>query len=82
MDLTPICGSPWLFAAYRVLLRLLTPRHSPYALSSLNFSIREFLICFLFEPPRSDYKTGQRPPLRQGFKIRTRLFLPAKFFCF
>ena len=37
-DLTPICGSPWLFAAYRVLLRLLTPRHSPYALFSLNYS--------------------------------------------
>ena len=35
-DLTPICGSPQLFAAYRVLLRLLTPRHSPYALFSLN----------------------------------------------
>ena len=33
----PICGSPWLFAAYRVLLRLLTPRHSPCALFSLNY---------------------------------------------
>ena len=32
-----ICSSPWLFAAYHVLLRLLVPRHSPYALSSLTF---------------------------------------------
>ena len=42
-DIAPICGSPWLFAAYRVLLRLLTPRHSPYALFSLNYFLREFL---------------------------------------
>ena len=32
------CSSPWLFAAYRVLRRLLAPRHPPYALSSLTFS--------------------------------------------
>ena len=32
-----ICSSPQLFAAYRVLLRLLMPRHSPCALYSLNF---------------------------------------------
>ena len=31
-----ICSSPRLFAACHVLLRLLMPRHSPYALSSLN----------------------------------------------
>ena len=30
-------SSPWLFAVSRVLRRLLMPRHSPYALSSLNF---------------------------------------------
>ena len=35
-----ICSFPWLFAAYHVLLRLLVPRHSPYALSSLTFSLR------------------------------------------
>ena len=34
-----ICASPWLFAAYHVLLRLLVPRHSPYALNSLTFSV-------------------------------------------
>jgi hypothetical protein len=37
---TPACDSPELFAANHVLHRLLTPRHSPCALSSLvtNFS--------------------------------------------
>ena len=34
--ITPICGSPWLFAACRVLLRLPVPRHSPCALYSLT----------------------------------------------
>ena len=33
----PICGSPWLIAAYHVFLRLLVPRHSPCALLSLTF---------------------------------------------
>ena len=32
-----ICSSPQLFAACHVLLRLPMPRHSPYALYSLNF---------------------------------------------
>src|SRR5215831_19013618 len=31
----PACGSPWLIATCYVLLRLLAPRHSPFALSSL-----------------------------------------------
>ena len=35
-----MCSSPQLFAAYHVLLRLLVPRHSPYALSSLTFLLR------------------------------------------
>ena len=40
-----ICSSPRLFAACRVLRRLLMPRHSPCALSSLTwFSIR-FELC-------------------------------------
>ena len=33
-----ICSSPWLFAAYRVLLRLLVPRHPPCALLCLTFA--------------------------------------------
>ena len=32
-----ICSSPWLFAACRVLHRLLMPRHSPCALISLTY---------------------------------------------
>ena len=39
-----IYSSPELFAVNRVLLRLLMPRHSPYALFSLNF----FQTVFLF----------------------------------
>jgi hypothetical protein len=35
-----ICSSPRLIAAYRVLHRLPAPRHSPYALSSLNIGIK------------------------------------------
>ena len=38
-----ICASPQLFAAYHVLHRLLVPRHSPYALSSLTSKMS---ICF------------------------------------
>src|SRR5687767_13055901 len=34
-----VCSSPRLIAAYRVLRRLLAPRHSPYALSSLTTSV-------------------------------------------
>ena len=34
-----ICYSPWLIAACHVLLRLLMPRHSPYALYSLNLHL-------------------------------------------
>ena len=33
----PACGSPQLFAAYRVLRRLPMPRHPPCALISLTF---------------------------------------------
>ena len=35
----PVCGSPKLFAAYHALHRLLAPRHSPYALSSLTIGM-------------------------------------------
>jgi hypothetical protein len=40
------CSSPWLFAAYRVLLRLMAPRHPPYALSSLT--LKKLLILGTF----------------------------------
>src|SRR3954471_13938284 len=48
----PICGSPGLIAAYRVLHRLLAPRHSPYALSSLTIKKLE------------TYVLGRRPTRR------------------
>ena len=38
-DIADICSSPWLIAACHVLLRLLMPRHSPCALSSLTSRI-------------------------------------------
>ena len=43
-----ICSSPQLIAACHVLLRLLMPRHSPYALIRLNF-LFSFEISVLFE---------------------------------
>ena len=39
-----ICSSSQLFAAYHVLLRLLVPRHSPYALCSLTYFIFGFIV--------------------------------------
>jgi hypothetical protein len=40
----PVCGSPKLIAAYHVLRRLLAPRHSPYALSSLTIRTRKLTL--------------------------------------
>jgi hypothetical protein len=40
----PVCGSPKLIAAYHVLHRLLAPRHSPYALSSLTIKNSELTL--------------------------------------
>ena len=36
------CTSPQLFAAYRVLLRLIWPRHPPYALTCLTLCLHRF----------------------------------------
>ena len=49
--LTGICPSPWLFAACRVFLRLLVPRHPPCALISLT-SLAAFLAagCIALQP--------------------------------
>src|SRR5687767_5040980 len=44
-----VCSSPRLIAAYRVLHRLLAPRHSPYALSSLTTSV----LCSSAQTPSS-----------------------------
>lgn len=40
---TPACDSPKLFAANHVLHRLLTPRHSPCALSSLTTNLEKLV---------------------------------------
>ena len=40
-----ICSSPWLFAACRVLHRLLMPRHSPCALISLTYLLGQLHSC-------------------------------------
>ena len=50
---TLICSSPKLFAACRVLHRLLMPRHSPCALSSLTF-VRGSALHFAAEPSLRD----------------------------
>src|SRR6478672_4816568 len=44
----PVCGSPELFAAYHVLHRHLSPRHSPYALSSLTIELRTNTVVWTF----------------------------------
>jgi hypothetical protein len=49
---TPACGYPRLFAAYHVLLRLLTPRHPPCALPILTI-------------PRSAANTFRHPRIHQ-----------------
>ena len=41
----PACGSPRLIAARHVLHRLLAPRHSPYALSSLIIKLTQSVFC-------------------------------------
>ncbi len=60
---TPDDGSPWLFAAIRVLLRLLTPRHPPYALSSLIYVRWQSLIRLAILPFRSVVKVLTVTPL-------------------
>src|SRR4029450_2762442 len=50
-----VCSSPGLIAAYRVLHRLLAPRHSPYALSSLTTSVwthADWFLAFTSRPIR------------------------------
>ena len=44
-----ICSSPWLIAACHVLLRLLMPRHSSYALISLTSSQVSLLVTLIFQ---------------------------------
>ncbi len=62
----PVCGSPKLFAAYHVLHRLLAPRHSPHALSSLTIRNSELTLAGSRAPPsshrlRDTLRTGPGP---------------------
>ena len=68
-DISPVCGSPRLFAACHVLHRLILPRHPPCALSSLTIELTPrrklaplagFTPC-IFPPVRL---TGYDPRLR------------------
>ena len=54
-------NSPELFAVFHALLRLLTPRHPPCALSSLTTNIQPSL------PPRGGLATADRRPIRLLF---------------
>ena len=66
----PICGSPRLFAAYRVLLRLPAPRHPPYALSSLIF----FAYPRAFDVQRHGWRYGwnsRKPDIERNSKSLT-----------
>ncbi len=49
---SPMCGFPEIFAAYRVLHRLLVPRHPPRALSRLTSSPGRSLAHWLVDPLR------------------------------
>jgi hypothetical protein len=51
----PACGSPGLIAACHVLHRLLAPRHSPYALSSLTKFSLTHCVCVVKELPIAGY---------------------------
>ena len=43
-----ICHSPWLIAAYHVLLSLQDPRHPPYALNYFLFSCVNYDATYLY----------------------------------
>jgi hypothetical protein len=57
----PACGSPRLIAACHVLLRLLAPRHPPYALSSLIIKLTQSVFASLPKKFFSDVPTAVAP---------------------
>ena len=69
-----ICSSPWLFAAYHVLLRLLVPRYPPYALCSLIFNVLHVFFPDSFRFNRQYYFLSRLPS--SVFR------LPISDFCF
>ncbi len=56
-----ICSSPGLIAAYRVLHRLLVPRHSPYTLSSLTINKLETRLTWTYCAPSTEAPSAQHP---------------------
>ena len=60
----PACGSPRLIAACHVLHRLLAPRHSPYALSSLTkCSLHLTALYVVKKLPIAEYSVVKKPGL-------------------
>ena len=58
----PACGSPRLIAACHVLHRLLAPRHSPYALSSLTKCSLHLTACDVVKKlPIAEYSVVKKP---------------------
>ena len=71
----PACGSPRLIAACHVLHRLLAPRHSPYALSSLTkFSFPLHCVCVVKELPIAEYSVVKKPLLAFGYQPSAKTF--------
>jgi hypothetical protein len=68
-----VCSSPKRFAADRVLHRLLAPRHSPYALSSLTIGMQELTIALLEMGSARD-----SPPSKPSLKNTACFFVDRK----
>jgi hypothetical protein len=64
----PACGSPRLIAACHVLHRLLAPRHSPYALSSLTKCSLHLTAEYVVKKlPIAEYSVVKKSPPSQPF---------------
>ena len=77
------CGSPWLFGAYPVLLRLLAPRHPPYALISLTYfdcpvwpSASLVFFLFAFNVPLSTPQLNQSTASHMSHPDQSTIRLP------
>ena len=66
----PVSGSPKLFAAVHVLLRLSSPRHPPCALRSLTVTPKARLVYFPERVPRMSPCLQERPMIGAGTRPR------------
>jgi hypothetical protein len=73
----PACGSPGLIAACHVLHRLLAPRHSPYALSSLTKCSHAHCVCVVKELPIAGYSVVKEPAV-DGLQRRSTVTLVSR----